>query len=84
MKVLRFTSDYCGPCKAMQPVIDWAVADGYPIEDVNISSDMGMALASEYGVMATPTFVKLNDNNKEVKRKIGAMTRLQLIDFMEL
>ena len=81
METLRFTATWCGPCKAMQPVIDWARAEGYTIRDVEITDVENDDLVKEYKIVSVPTFVVLKDG-KEVKRQSGAMTKNRLVEFL--
>ena len=56
--LVDFYADWCGPCKAMEPVVKEvakAVQDKGRIVKVNI--DKQMQLAQTYNVSAVPTFM---------------------------
>ena len=65
-----FNADWCGPCKAMRPMLEeLAESDpGYKI--VSIDIDAESELAEEYDVTSIPCLV-LFKNGTEVNRSIG-------------
>lgn len=69
--VLRFTADWCGPCKAIAPVVEKFAQNYSNVEFVEIDVDLSTELASKYKVTSMPTFVFFN-GAKEVKRVVGA------------
>jgi len=68
MKLLDFYAEWCPPCKIMDPRIEELIADGAPVEKIDI--DQNMDLAQSYGVMSIPTYVVM-DGDKEVQRFSG-------------
>ena len=74
--LLDFSSEYCGPCKQMEPIVGQLAASGFPIRKVDIAREP--ELANRHGVSGVPTFVMLKDG-QEVDRVVGATTveRLQ-------
>jgi len=65
-KIYYFTASYCGPCKAMAPMIE-QLQQSYP-GLIKIDIEEQPKLAEDFGVMATPTFVVVkNDQVAEVK-----------------
>jgi len=82
MKVLKFYADWCGPCKGLTQVIknagDKITAQ---IEDVNI--DENIFMAQEFKVRSVPTMIVVDDNENEIRRKVGSMNEEQLLDFLK-
>lgn len=68
VRLLDFTAPYCGPCKSIKPHLDGLARQGYPIEQVDISKNPG--LARQFGVKFVPTFVLLV-NGRETWRSQG-------------
>jgi thioredoxin 1 len=83
MRVLKFYAEWCGPCKAMTNVIN-NMGDKIelPIEEIDI--DTHNKVAMEYGVRSVPTMILLDENNNELKRKVGAMREQELIQFLKV
>ena len=67
--LLDFYADWCGPCRAMEPVVSQLIAAGHPIRRVNVSQER--QLAARYGVTSIPCYVLLV-NGQEVDRLVGA------------
>jgi thioredoxin len=72
---LDFTAAWCGPCKAMRPVLA-AVAGEYArdVRMVEVDVEDQPALAEQFAVRAMPTFVILRDG-REVGRFVGSRPR---------
>jgi thiol-disulfide isomerase/thioredoxin len=67
--LLDFRADYCGPCRAMDPVVQQLAASGYPVRQVNIEQQRD--LAAKFRVDQIPCFVLLV-NGREAGRTVGA------------
>lgn len=74
-KLLYFSASWCGPCKAMKPIIADLEAGGLTVERVDIEESPLVADAFE--IQSIPTFVVLKDDN-EVARASGAMPKAKL------
>jgi thioredoxin 1 len=83
MKALKFYAEWCGPCKGLSMIIAGAKEKiDVEIEDVDI--DTCGSLSAEYHIRSVPAMVLLDDNGKEVKRKVGMMNEAQLLDFLKV
>ena len=56
--LVDFYADWCGPCKAMAPVVE-ALAEEYrgKAKVGKINTDDNQDIAMEYGIMSIPTFL---------------------------
>lgn len=75
MKILKFYSNTCGPCKALEKNLQEAGVD-YESIDVENEED----LVDKYSVRSVPTLLKI-DEDKVVARNIGVMTVDQLKEW---
>ena len=66
-RVLRFTADWCRPCKSLAAILEEVKGD-MPIEVIDI--DKFSDIAVEFGIRSVPTLV-LMDGNIEIKRMTG-------------
>jgi len=79
--LLKFYADWCGPCKAMTPVVK-AVLEGFPnIKLVEVDIEKKNDMVSQYSIRSIPTLVLLSDDN-EKERVIGALSAEELKEFL--
>lgn len=84
--VIKFTADWCPPCKAMdkttwrdESVVKWVKDHGVAIQ---VDVDKDQKTAGAYNIEAMPTMVMLKGGS-EIARKIGYMDPKQTLSWME-
>lgn len=83
MKVLDFYGDYCGPCKALAPILEKVANEkGLEIKKINIEEDVD-DLSAKYGVRGIPTVIIVDENYNEIKRFSGMKQEAALREFFE-
>lgn len=76
--LVDFFATWCGPCKAVAPVVDEIATEEAGRADVyKIDIDQNPDIASQYGVMSIPTFIVFKDG-QPVNKQLGAMPKQQL------
>jgi thioredoxin 1 len=63
-----FSAEWCGPCKAMNPLLDKALEDGQRIFKINIDEDVDYSW--ENHIRSIPTFI-LYEDEKLLTRHVG-------------
>jgi len=81
--LVDFYADWCGPCKAMAPIIEEA-AKTYKgkVNVFKLDVDKSPDSAQKYGVMSIPTLVYFK-GGKEVDRSSGALPKEALAERLD-
>ena len=81
--VVDFWAEWCGPCKAIAPVLD-ELADQYKdkmtIAKINI--DENQKTPASYGVRGIPTLIMFKDG-EVIATNVGSATKSQLETFFD-
>ena len=76
-KILYFTAAWCGPCKALSPIMDSLQGQ---INFDKIDVDSNTDLSTQYGVRGVPSLV-LVENGSEVNRLTGVQSKESILNF---
>ena len=76
-KILYFTAAWCGPCKALGPVMDSLQGQ---INFDKIDVDSNTDLSAQYGVRGVPSLVLL-ENGEEIGRLVGVQSKESILNF---
>ena len=78
--IVEFGTNWCGYCKAAQPVIDEALAAS-DVEHIKVEDGKGRPLGRAFGVRLWPTLVFLQDG-KEVARVVRPTAAQEVRDAL--
>ena len=70
--VVKFTAEWCGPCRAIKPKLADLQTRYHQIAFVEVDVDEEHEVMRKHGVDAMPTFLFLNDGEEVVPRVVGA------------
>lgn len=82
MKILKFYADWCGPCKQLTRNIDKFKETHPNIEIIPINVEEDEELTSKFNIRNIPVLIKLDDEEIEIDRKVGAISLENLEDFI--
>jgi thioredoxin 1 len=80
--VLYFTAEWCNPCQRTRPIAEELKREGV-IDFIFVDVDSEIELLQKFGIKSVPTYVLLKDG-EEVKRGVGAKTRQEFLDFIDV
>jgi len=81
--LVRFTADWCGPCKQLAPIIDKAIADsGGKARQVVVDIDRQRLIAEQFRIQSVPT-VYAFVGGRPVDGFVGARSEREVKAFLE-
>ena len=83
MNVIKFSAEWCGPCKAMAPLFKKA-SEAYPdIKFIDSDVEDNPDMAEKYHIRNVPTFIVISNDGEEKARRSGSMTYNQLCSMID-
>tara|TARA_R100000951_G_scaffold87447_1_gene75219 strand:+ start:646 stop:900 length:255 start_codon:yes stop_codon:yes gene_type:complete len=71
-KLLYFSAVWCGPCKALGPIMDQLAGQGLPVQKIDVDNNQSMS--AQYSVRNVPTLIKVDASGVEQGRLVGNQT----------
>ena len=81
--LVDYWAEWCGPCKAIAPVLD-EVAKEYSgkLKVAKVNVDENQEIPRKYGIRGIPTLMLFKNGNLEAT-KVGALSKSQLAAFID-
>ncbi len=80
--LVDFWAEWCGPCKAIGPIIE-ELAGEYngKVKVVKVNTEEATQTPSKYGIRGIPTLI-LFKNGEVVDQLVGAAPKASIVDFI--
>ena len=79
--LLDFWASWCGPCKAISPIIDEISAEHSEIKVCKVNIDEEQELASHFDIMSVPTLLVIK-GGKVVNQSVGLKPKNQILEML--
>lgn len=81
MKILKFSSATCMPCKQLAKIIDGLNDDAKSLFE-EYTSENDITKFMQFNVRSVPTLIAVDESGNELRRSTGMMTEDKLIEFI--
>lgn len=80
--LIDFYADWCGPCRAVSPLVDEIAAEHPEFKVCKINVDEEQELAASFKVMSIPSLFVM-ENGKIVNQSVGALPKAKILDMLK-
>ena len=79
LEVKRFSAVWCGPCRALAPVINEIKSQFSNVKFEDFDVDIAYDEATKYGIRSVPTII-IEKDGKEINRFTGVSSKMAYIN----
>lgn len=76
MKLIFFHSSWCGPCKALAPIVE-ELKSTYDVWDIDVDEAEDTTLV-KYKIRSIPVLILEDDQGKELWKHVGSISKINL------
>jgi thioredoxin 1 len=80
--VVDFWASWCGPCKALSPLLDEAASEVGSVRVVKLNIEENLETPSTYGVRSIPTLMAFK-GGKPISSIVGLRSKDELVAWMK-
>jgi thioredoxin 1 len=79
--IVDFWAEWCGPCKALAPIVDEVAGELPSVRFVKVNIDEAPNTPGKYGIRGIPTLIAFK-GGQVIGTRVGGMTKAQLTDWV--
>lgn len=81
--LVDFWAEWCGPCKALSPLLDQFAKSQDDVVVVKVNADDNQMTAARFGVRGLPTIKLFAPDTEELATRVGSIPMSQLTSWVE-
>lgn len=80
--LVDFWATWCGPCRALGPILDEVSEEVSSVKIVKVNVDEESDLAGDFRIMSIPTMILFKDG-KPVEKSVGLLQKSEVLDLIK-
>lgn len=80
--LVDFWATWCGPCRALGPILDEVSEEVSSVKIVKVNVDEESDLAGDFRIMSIPTMILFKDS-KPVEKSVGLLQKSEVLDLIK-
>ena len=80
--LVDFWATWCGPCRALGPILEEVSNEVSSVKIVKINVDEESDLAGEFRIMSIPTMILFKDG-KPVEKSVGLLQKNEVLELIK-
>jgi thioredoxin 1 len=80
--VVDFWAEWCGPCKALSPILEQAAAEVDGVTVVKMNVDENLETPVQFGIRGIPTLIAFKDG-QPVSSLVGLRDKAELVEWLK-
>ncbi|MBI1308426.1 MAG: thioredoxin [Proteobacteria bacterium] len=80
--IVDFWAEWCGPCKALSPLLEQAASEVPDVEVVKMNVDENVETPVQYGIRGIPTLIAFK-NGEPVASLVGVREKGELVEWLK-
>lgn len=79
--LVDFYADWCGPCRAMAPILEELDEDRTEVKILKVNVDEAPKVSQQFGIMSIPTLIVFK-GGKETAKRVGLCSKEEIINLI--
>ena len=79
--IIDFAAEWCGPCRALSPILDKLAEENQDIQVIKVNVDENADLSMEYGIRSIPA-VYIYKEGKETAKFLGLKGKADILKLI--